>query len=69
MAHAEISPPRDSLSKEEDVAHASIETGPKVVGEARCAQIIEELAAVTANQAALVAQLKEKYAADESLVA
>ena len=50
---AKSSPPKDST---------------KIAGEAPCAQIIEELSAVAANQAALVAQLKEKYNADEGLI-
>ena len=41
----------------------------KVAAEAPCAQIIEELTSLSANQAALVAHLKEKYTADDRLSA
>ena len=65
----EKSPTKASPSQKDDVLQESQETGPKVVGEVPCAQILEELATVTSNQAALVAQLKVNYAGEQSLIA
>ncbi|GJZ90618.1 hypothetical protein Tco_0662545 [Tanacetum coccineum] len=66
VTHAVQSPPQTSPSTADDISRRDRETGPKAFEGMPVDQLMEEFDMVTAQQAALVAQLRARFSSERS---